>query len=151
MKKPTHYEKATQGIRVRVEPEFSLADSDPFEGHYVFSYDIAMENEGSEPARLLFRHWRIHDAAGEDTEVDGEGVIGEQPSLGPGDSHAYRSYCVLRSPAGYMEGHYTFVRPNGQEFLVEVPRFQLTAPIIPPPLVAPPPPDEDDEDYGRMN
>jgi ApaG protein len=143
-----HYEKETGGIRVRVEPTFSLADSDPFDGHYVFSYDIAMENEGQVPARLLFRHWRIHDAAGEDTEVDGEGVVGEQPSLEPGDSHEYRSYCVLRSPAGYMEGHYTFVRPDGERFDVEVPRFHFTAPFMPPPLVAQP---LDSEDLGDMN
>ena len=152
MKNQTRYEKATKGIRVRVEPSFSLADSDPYDGHYVFSYDIDMENEGTESARLLFRHWRIHDAAGEDTEVDGEGVIGEQPSLAPGDSHAYRSYCVLRSPAGYMEGHYTFVRPDGERFMVEVPRFQLTAPIMPPPLPSPFLDDEGDEEpRGEMN
>ena len=60
------YEKETEGIKVRVEPTFSLADSDPFDGHYVFSYDIAMENIGDAAAQLLFRHWRIHDAAGED-------------------------------------------------------------------------------------
>ena len=143
-----HYEKETEGIRVRVEPSFSLADSDPFDGHYVFSYHIAMENAGSTSARLLFRHWRIHDAAGEDTEVDGEGVIGEQPRLEPGDSHTYRSYCVLRSPAGYMEGYYTFVRPDGERFEVEVPRFELTAPFMPPPLVTPP---LDPEDPGEMN
>ena len=139
------YEKETEGIKVRVEPIFSLADSDPFDGHYVFSYDIAMENIGDAAAQLLFRHWRIHDAAGEDTEVDGEGVVGQQPSLEPGDSHRYRSYCVLQSPAGYMEGHYTFVRPDGERFQVEVPRFHFTAPFMPPPLVPPPLDPEDPE------
>lgn len=132
------YEKSTDGIRVRVAPVFSLADSDPADDTFVFSYDIEMANEGEVSAQLLFRHWRIHDAAGDDTEVDGEGVVGEQPFLAPGDSHGYRSYCVLRSPAGYMEGYYTFVRPDGSQFRVEVPRFHLNAPLGP--LV-----EEDDE------
>jgi ApaG protein len=144
----THYEKETEGIRVRVQPTFSPSDSDPFDGHYVFSYHVAMENEGSAPARLLFRHWRIHDPGGDDAEVDGEGVVGEQPSLKPGESHAYSSYCVLRSPTGYMEGHYTFVRPDGERFEVEVPRFHFTAPFMAPPLVPPP---LDPEDPGEMN
>ena len=124
------YERQTEGIRVRVEPRYSLADSDPADQTFVFSYHIEMENEGSIPAQLLFRHWHIHDSAGEDTEVDGEGVVGEQPFLDPGDSHRYRSYCVLRSPAGYMEGYYTFVRPGGERFRVDVPRFHLTAPLV---------------------
>lgn len=125
-----HYEKSTEGIRVRVRPRFSLADSDPQDGTFVFSYTIHMANESDAAAQLLFRHWRIHDAAGEDSEVDGEGVVGEQPLLHPGDSHEYRSFCVLRSPVGYMEGHYTFVRPDGKRFRVEVPRFHLNGPLV---------------------
>ena len=139
-----HYEKRTDGIRVRVQPKFSLADSSPGEGTFVFSYDIEVENESDAPAQLLFRHWLIHDAAEGDTEVDGEGVIGEQPRLEPGESHAYTSYCVLRSPVGYMEGYYTFVRPDGQQFRVEVPRFDLSGPfVMPSPLYELE--DEDDE------
>lgn len=125
------YEQATEGIRVRVQPNFSLSDSDPGEGTFVFSYEIEMANEGDHPAQLLFRHWHIHDAGGEDTEVDGEGVVGEQPLLAPGERHGYRSYCVLNSPAGYMEGYYTFARPGGETFRVAVPRFPLTAPVMP--------------------
>ncbi len=124
------YEQSTDGIRVRVQPNFSLADSDPHDGTFVFSYEIEVHNESEDPAQLLFRHWRIHDAAGEDTEVDGEGVIGEQPLLAPGESHAYQSYCVLRSPVGYMEGYYTFARPDGRQFRVEVPRFELSGPFV---------------------
>ena len=127
-----NYEKATEGIRVRVRPRFSLADSDPQDGTFVFSYTISMANESDATAQLLFRHWRIHDAAGEDSEVDGEGVVGEQPVLHPGDSHEYHSYCVLRSPVGYMEGHYTFARANGDRFRVEVPRFHLNGPLVMP-------------------
>lgn len=136
------YERSTQGIRVRVEPRYSLADSDPADDTFVFSYFIEMANEGPAPAQLLFRYWRIHDSAGEDTEVEGEGVVGEQPSLEPGGEHRYRSYCVLRSPVGYMEGYYTFQRPDGQRFRVDVPRFQLTAPLVVP---------VEDDDADRMN
>lgn len=125
-----HYEKATEGIRVLVQPDFSLADSDPADGTFVFSYTVSMENESDVAAQLLFRHWKIHDSVGEDSLVDGEGVVGEQPVLNPGESHEYRSYCVLRSPAGYMEGHYTFARPDGERFRVEVPRFHLNGPLV---------------------
>ena len=124
------YEKATEGILVRVRPRFSLADSTPAEGTFVFSYHVLLANEGSDAARLLFRHWRIHDSAVGDSVVDGEGVIGEQPLLGPGGSHEYRSFCVLQSPVGYMEGYYTFERPDGRKFRVEVPRFPLNGPLV---------------------
>jgi len=124
------YEKATEGIRVQVQPTFSLADSDPAEGTFVFSYRVSMANEGAAAARLLFRHWLIHDAGAEDSLVDGEGVVGQQPVLAPGESHEYSSYCVLSSPVGYMEGYYTFARSDGTEFRVEVPRFHLTGPLV---------------------
>ena len=123
------YEKATEGIRVRVEPYFSLAESSPAEGTFVFTYHVEVANEGAVAAQLLFRHWLIHDATGEDTEVDGEGVVGIQPHLDPGESHRYQSFCVLRSPSGYMEGYYTFERAGGGRFRVDVPRFDFTAPV----------------------
>ncbi|MDH3269697.1 MAG: Co2+/Mg2+ efflux protein ApaG [Gemmatimonadota bacterium] len=124
------YEQSTEGIRVAVRPSFSLADSDPAEGTFVFAYTIEMANESDTTAQLLFRHWRIHDAAGDDSTVDGEGVVGEQPILHPGESHEYRSYCVLRSPVGYMEGHYTFAWKDGEEFRVLVPRFHFNGPLV---------------------
>ncbi|GMV06401.1 MAG: hypothetical protein AMXMBFR53_26770 [Gemmatimonadota bacterium] len=124
------YEQSTEGIRVRVEPSYSLADSDPHDGTFVFSYHIEMANEGQAPARLLYRFWHIHDSAGEDSEVEGEGVVGEQPHLEPGAAHRYRSFCVLRSPTGYMEGFYTFERADGERFRVQVPRFHLRAPFM---------------------
>jgi len=144
------YEQATEGIRVRVWPDFSLADSDPADGTFVFSYQITMDNEGDSAAQLLFRHWKIHDSAGDDSMVDGEGVVGEQPVLHPGDSHEYRSYCVLRSPVGYMEGHYTFVRPDGEEFRVTVPRFHLNGPIVLP-AASPDFFEDDDEEPGVLH
>ena len=134
-----HYEQSTQGIRVRVEPRYSLADSDPQDREFVFSYHIEMANLGESSARLLYRFWRIHDSVGEDTEVEGEGVVGEQPRLEPGGEHRYHSFCVLRSTSGYMEGFYTFERLDGERFRVDVPRFHFTAPF----MVAP---DETDQD-----
>ena len=143
------YEKSTQGIRVEVSPRFSLADSDPAEGSFVFSYTINMANESEATAQLLFRHWRIHDAAGDDSMVDGEGVVGEQPVLAPGESHEYQSYCVLRSPVGFMEGHYTFVRDDGDRFKVEVPRFHLNGPLVMPTFTIEP--CDDDEELGMLH
>ena len=122
------YEETTEGIRVVVRPSFSLPYSEPADGKFVFTYLVQMENHSEEVAQLLFRHWLIHDSAGEDLEIDGEGVLGEQPTLAPGKSHVYQSFCVLRSPSGFMEGYYTFVRPNGEEFRVPIPRFDLRAP-----------------------
>jgi len=122
------YKKTTEGIRVVVRPSFSLSHSEPADGKFVFTYLVQMENQSAEAAQLLFRHWHIHDSEGEDLELEGEGVLGEQPSLAPGKSHVYESFCVLQSPVGFMEGYYTFVRPNGEEFRVNVPRFDLRAP-----------------------
>ena len=98
------YEKTTEGIRVVVRPSFSLPHSEPADGKFVFTYVVQMENQSAEAAQLLFRHWHIHDSEGEDSEVEGEGVLGEQPSLAPGKSHVYQSFCVLQSPVGFMEG-----------------------------------------------
>ena len=122
------YKKTTEGIRVVVRPSFSLPHSEPADGKFVFTYLVQMENQSVEAAQLLFRHWHIHDSEGEDSELEGEGVLGEQPSLAPGKSHVYESFCVLQSPVGFMEGDYTFVRPNGERFRVNVPRFDLRAP-----------------------
>lgn len=125
------YERLTDGILVRVRPRFSLAQSDLADGRFVFSYRVHLENRGDDTRQLLFRHWFIHDSTGDDTEVDGEGVVGEQPVLGPGASHTYTSFCVLRSPAGYMQGHYTFEGSDGSRFKVPIPRFPLEAPLGP--------------------
>jgi ApaG protein len=122
------YESETDGFRVRVWPNFSLAQSDPNEGRFVFMYRIEVENETRAPAQLMYRHWHIHDSSGDDSEVDGEGVVGEQPLILPGDRHAYQSICILSTPAGFMEGYYTFAWQDGQEFQVSVPRFDLAAP-----------------------
>ena len=122
------YEEITKGIRISVRPDFSVLHSDPGQNKFVFTYSVEMENQSAESVQLLFRHWLIHDSDGEDSEVDGEGVVGEQPTLDPGYSHHYQSFCVLSSPLGFMEGYYTFVDSGGSEFRVTVPRFDLRAP-----------------------
>ncbi|MEX0907404.1 MAG: Co2+/Mg2+ efflux protein ApaG [Gemmatimonadota bacterium] len=121
----------TEKIRITVRPSFAPEHSDPAEPRYVFVYRIRIENVGDRTAQLLWRHWYIHDALAGDSEVEGEGVIGEKPVLAPGDAHEYESFCVLRGPTGHMEGFYEFERPDGTRFRAEVPRFELRAPVGP--------------------
>jgi len=121
------FEQITHGFRITVRPSFLLSQSRPEAGRFVFLYEIEIQNVGEETGTLLRRHWRIHDGIGEDTKVDGDGVIGQQPRLERGELHRYQSFCVLKGPTGFMEGHYVFVRPDGEEFQVCVPRFELRA------------------------
>jgi ApaG protein len=123
----------TEGIRITVRPFFSPEHSDEMEPRYVFVYRILIENESDRTAQLLWRHWYIHDVVAGDSEVAGEGVVGEQPVLAPGDTHEYESFCVLRGPVGHMEGFYEFRRPDQTTFRAAVPRFLLNADGEPPP------------------
>jgi ApaG protein len=124
----TFFYRLTRDIRVTAQPRFAAAHSAPALGRYVFVYRIRIENVGDRAARLLWRHWYIHDPAGGDSEVEGEGVIGETPLLAPGEVHEYESYCVLAGPAGHMQGFYEFQHPDDDErFRVEIPRFELRA------------------------
>ena len=121
------YYQITNDVRVTVRPRFAPEHSDEIEPRFVFVYHIRIENVGSRTAQLRWRHWYIHDDAAGDSEVQGEGVVGEQPVLAPGDVHEYESFCVLRGSKGHMEGYYEFQRPDGSTFKVAVPRFQLDA------------------------
>jgi ApaG protein len=125
--------RMTEGVRITVRPRFEPAHSDPLEPRYVFAYRIRIENAGERTAQLHWRHWYIHDVVAGDSEVAGEGVVGEQPVLAPGDAHEYESFCVLRGPAGHMEGWYEFRRPDGTSFRAQIPRFLLDATRAPPP------------------
>ena len=122
----TFFYRMSEGVRITVFPSYSPEHSDPRRAHFVFTYRIRIENVGDRPAQLRWRHWFIHDAVAGDHEVEGEGVVGQQPLLGPGEVHEYESYCVLRGAEGYMEGHYEFVRPDGSRFEAAIPRFTLT-------------------------
>lgn len=127
------YYRMTEGMRVTVRPFYTPEHSDPMEPRYVFVYRIRIENAGEHTAQLLWRHWYIHDEVAGDSEVEGEGVVGEQPVLAPGDAHEYESFCVLRGPLGHMEGNYQFKRADGTKFKAEIPRFKLNADEAPPP------------------
>ena len=118
----------TQGITVRVAPNFLEEQSDAAQGRWFWSYHIRIENHGDEPVQLLTRHWKIIDGRGQLSHVDGDGVVGEQPLLEPGGSHDYVSGCPLPTPTGAMEGHFRFIREDGGTFLADIPRFQLLAP-----------------------
>lgn len=123
----TLFYRITDGIRITARPSFSPEHSLPGRAQFVFIYQIRIENVSDSAAQLLRRRWHIHDPLGGDQEVEGEGVVGEQPLLEPGQVHEYESYCVLRGPDGYMEGHYEFRRPDGSRFRARVPRFVLRA------------------------
>jgi len=119
--------RQTDGIRVTVRPAFLRSESFPAQGQFVFAYYVRIENVGNESVQLLSRRWLIHDSIGEDTEVVGDGVVGEQPVIAPGHVHEYQSFCVLKSPAGAMQGHYRLVREDGTTFDAAIPRFELNA------------------------
>jgi len=123
------YYRESEGIRVTVRPVYLRDHSEPSQSHYVFAYFVRIENVGQMTAQLLTRRWLIHDSVGDgiDTEVIGEGVVGEQPTITPGAVHEYQSFCILKSGEGYMEGHYGFLRQNGSAFEAEIPRFTLSA------------------------
>lgn len=123
------YYRVTEGIRITVRPVFVPEQSDPARRRYVFAYFVRLENTGDVAAQLLTRRWLIHDDAGEETEVAGDGVVGQQPTLAAGEVHEYNSFCVLKSPSGWMEGHYHFVRSGGTSFDAQIPRFHLSAAI----------------------
>jgi ApaG protein len=118
----------TEGVTVRVAPNFLNDQSQPAQARWFWSYHIRIENHGDEPVQLLTRHWKITDGRGMVNHVDGDGVVGEQPVLKPGESHDYVSGCPLATPSGVMEGQYRFIREDGGTFLADIPRFKLVAP-----------------------
>lgn len=119
--------RMTGGVRVSVRPAYLPEQSIPEQQQFVFAYFVRIENVGAQSAQLLSRRWRIHDSIGEDTEVAGDGVVGEQPLLIPGGVHEYQSFCVLKSATGFMEGEYRFVRADSTRFDATIPRFELSA------------------------
>ncbi|MFM5924285.1 MAG: Co2+/Mg2+ efflux protein ApaG [Novosphingobium sp.] len=128
MKELFQHAAITDGITVRVAVNFLPEQSHIDAGKWFWVYHIRIENDRDETVQLLTRHWRITDARGAVNLIEGEGVVGEQPVLDPGQSHDYVSGCPLSTPMGSMEGHYTFVRRDGSEFEVKIPFFPLAAP-----------------------
>jgi ApaG protein len=119
-------EAVTKGLRIEVEARYSPEHSQP--GTWFFLYTIRISNEGSETCQLVSRYWIIRDATGHIEEVEGEGVVGEQPVLEPGDSFEYTSGCPLNTPFGSMEGTYQMVTESGGNFEAEIARFDLREP-----------------------
>src|SRR5580704_16227003 len=115
-------------IRVDVETSYVDEQSDPRESRYVFAYTITIRNEGAVPARLLTRHWIITDANGKVQEVRGDGVVGEQPHLQPGQGFRYSSGAVLETPVGAMQGSYQMIADDGATFDANIPAFRLAMP-----------------------
>lgn len=117
-------------IRVEVETDFIPAQSDPDNERYVFAYTITIHNEGQVPARLLARHWVITDANGRVQEVEGEGVVGEQPYLRPGEAFQYTSGTMIGTPVGTMQGSYHLVADDGATFDAPIAPFTLATPRV---------------------
>jgi ApaG protein len=118
----------TQGIRVKVESTYREDQSTPLAQRYVFTYTVRVSNEGAATAQLKSRHWIITDGNGVTEEVRGDGVVGHQPVLTPGESFEYTSYCVLKTPHGSMRGTYQMHRDDGSSFDAEIAAFSLTVP-----------------------
>jgi len=116
----------TEGIRVSVRSEYRADRSEG--GRFLFAYTVRIENLGQEAAQLLTRHWVITDARGETHEVTGDGVVGKQPRLEPGEAFEYSSFCVLDTPHGAMHGTYGMQRPDGGGFDAEIAPFALVVP-----------------------
>jgi len=115
-------------IRIEVETEYLDQQSEPEQGRYAFAYRITIGNQGSRPAQLVSRHWIITDADGGVQEVRGEGVVGEQPTIQPGEGFRYSSGAVLPTPVGSMRGTYQMSDESGRRFEVPIPAFTLARP-----------------------
>ena len=115
-------------IRVDVVTSYVEEQSNPGDGRFVFSYTITIRNEGDVPAKLLTRHWIITDANGKVQEVNGEGVVGEQPYLQPGEGFRYSSGAIIETPVGAMQGSYRMVADDGQHFDAPIAPFRLAMP-----------------------
>jgi ApaG protein len=123
------YEASTRDILVRVRSYFLDDQSEPENNRYVWAYRVAVENHGAETVQLVRRSWRITDAVGRTQHVQGDGVVGEQPVLAPGQAFEYTSGTPLPTPSGFMTGTYHMVvQPGGEAFDVAIPSFSLDSP-----------------------
>jgi ApaG protein len=118
----------TEGLRVEVASAYRADRSEPQQHRWLFTYTVTISNQGTEPAQLLTRHWIILDGSGHREDVRGDGVVGHQPRLEPGQSFEYTSYCVLRTSHGSMRGSYEFTRDDGQRFEAAIAQFPLVVP-----------------------
>ncbi len=122
------YSKSTRAIEVTVNPIFLEEQSSPEEGRFVWAYQVRIENKGDSRVQLLNRYWRITDALGRVQEVRGAGVVGEQPTLNPGEAFEYTSGTPLPTSSGFMVGTYEMTSETGERFEVDIPAFSLDSP-----------------------
>ena len=120
----------TREIVVRVSVSYLLEQSEPDRGRWFWAYHIRIENEAEQSVQLLTRHWIITDGRGARHSVEGEGVVGEQPMIAPGESYDYVSGCPLATPTGSMQGSYHMMGEDGAGFDVAIPKFSLIAPAV---------------------
>lgn len=131
IQRPQQYTAITRDIRVSVKPIYLDDQSAPADNHFVWAYQVKIENLGRETVQLRSRHWQIRDARGELYEVRGPGVIGEQPTLEPGDVYEYTSGTPLPTPSGIMSGEYQMENERGEMFEIVIPPFSLDSPYQP--------------------
>lgn len=122
------YSRTTNSIKVNVEPFYLDDQSEPEKNYYVWAYQIKIENLGDHRVKLKNRHWTITDAYGRIHEVKGEGVVGEQPELNPGESFEYTSGTPLDTPSGIMSGTYEMIADDGSVMDIVIPAFSLDSP-----------------------
>lgn len=122
------YSETTKAITVTVKPIYLEDQSSPADNHYVWAYKVRIENHGDTTVQLMRRHWKITDAMGRQQEVQGSGVVGEQPVLHPGDVYEYTSGTPLTTPSGIMVGTYQMSTESGEKLDVAIPAFSLDSP-----------------------
>ena len=123
------YSQVTQGVKIVVEALFQAEYSDPALHKFVYTYHVSIENNSPYTIQLLKRHWKIFDSNGETREVEGDGVIGVQPIIEPGETHRYQSWSQLKTDMGQMHGSYLMQRISDNfNFPAEIPHFQLVTP-----------------------
>ena len=126
--KPEPYRETTRAITVTVRPSFLDEQSRPEDNYFVWAYEVIIENGGPETVTLKTRYWKIMNANGQVQEVRGAGVVGEQPTLTPGQRFEYTSGCPLSTASGFMSGSYQLETANGEAFNVVIPAFSLDSP-----------------------
>ena len=117
-------------ITVNVRPQYLPEQSDPDNQQYAFAYTVTIRNLGRTPVQLLGRYWLITNGNGREIEVQGEGVVGEQPHIAPGEEYQYTSGAVIETPLGTMQGHYEMVDADGNAFRIAIPVFRLAVPTL---------------------
>ena len=122
------FQARTRDIQIEVEPSYVQEQSDPNQSYYFFSYRVRIRNESKGQVKLVSRHWIITDGFGQVEEVVGPGVIGQQPTLMPGETFEYSSFCPLATPTGSMHGSYVMVDADGVQLEVQIPMFILAEP-----------------------